>query len=77
MNRITLAIALAVAACGGSSGPCAPDADLAVIEARYHAELLEHCGGYAPLARAEDCPAFAEVTDRARRARERWAACQR
>ncbi|MBI3204485.1 MAG: hypothetical protein HYZ29_23310 [Myxococcales bacterium] len=69
-------VALVVAGCS-PGGPCAPETDLAAIEARYQAELVAACASFAPADPPTECPSYQEITDRARRAREEWAACQR
>lgn len=70
-------LALFLAGCGSRSEACAPETDLAAIEARYQAELAEACVAHMPADPPSRCPAYEAITERARRARERWAACQR
>lgn len=78
MKPIALALlALFAAACGATRGPCAPASELPKIEARYHAELVAKCNAFQPADPAESCPYYTEITERARRAREEWAACKR
>lgn len=78
MNTPTLAAlgALALAGCARSKA-CAPETDLAAIEARYQAELVSACAAYSPADPPTQCPEYQAITERARRAREGWAACQR
>lgn len=76
MKRLALT-ALCIVACGGTPAPCAPETELGVIEARFQAELVEKCAAFMPADPPTECPAYLELRERARRARERWAACQR
>lgn len=76
INAVAPFLALALAGCARSEA-CAPETDLAAIEARYQAELVAECAAYSPADPPTECPAYQEITDRARRAREGWAACQR
>lgn len=71
-----VALALSLTGCARSEA-CAPESDLAAIEARYQAELVAACASFAPADPPTECPSYQEITDRARRAREEWAACQR
>ena len=56
--------------CGPTFEEACTAADLAAIERAYHGELAEHCAGMG-----EDCPAFDEITERARKRREAWVRC--
>lgn len=76
INAVAPLFALALAGCA-QSGPCAPAGDLAAIEARYQAELVSACAAYSPADPPTKCPDYQAITERARRAREEWAACQR
>lgn len=67
---------LLFAGCARSEA-CAPETDLGAIEARFHAELAASCSAFMPADPPTECPAYADIRDRARRARERWATCQR
>lgn len=68
--------ALALASCSPAA-PCAPESDLPAIEAKFHAELVAECSAFLPADPPSECPSYEAIRDRARRARERWAACQR
>ncbi len=76
MNINAAALALLLGSCAPSEA-CAPEADLAAIEASYQAELVKACAHFMPVDPPSRCPAYDEITERARRARERWASCQR
>jgi hypothetical protein len=69
-------VALALPGCARSSA-CAPESDLAAIEASYQAELVKACAHFMPADPPSRCPEYEAITERARRAREGWASCQR
>lgn len=76
LQALLLAAAI-LTGCSATAGPCAPASDLPAIEARYQAELVAACGHFMPADPPTECPEYQAITDRARTARERWAACQR
>lgn len=73
---VPVLVSLILAGCARSEA-CAPEADLAAIEARYQAELVKGCAHFMPADPPSKCPEYEAITERARRARERWASCQR
>lgn len=70
-------LALTDGACAPPRGPCAPEAELAEIEAQYQAELVDKCVAFLPADPPEQCPDYTAVTEKYRRMREDWAACRR
>lgn len=76
IRNLTAGFVLALAGCARSEA-CAPETELAAIEARYQAELVSACTAYSPADPPTECPEYQAITERARRAREGWAACQR
>jgi hypothetical protein len=68
-----LLLPLLLLGCGPRPDACAPESDLAAIEARYVAETMQACRDYET---AAACPGQTERSERFRAERKAWALCQ-
>ena len=60
-----------LAGCGPTKPACAPEGDLAKIEAAYVAEALEACRG----SNYDDCKALPALREKYQQKRDAWARC--
>lgn len=76
VGHLALAAALLLSGCavfGREEPPACRPEELGKIEARFAAEAVQRCRGYATFAA---CPAHDELAEKYAREREEWVACR-
>jgi hypothetical protein len=72
MGRLILTALLATG-CAATQNPACSQANLALIESSYVAEVLTSCSDYKT---PEECPRYEEIKARWEEKRQEWIQCQ-